>query len=74
MVVVGGDGCLSAGVCGVLGVAVVVGWAEVQNNDRKRKTAISKSRSPTESHIFPLYNGFGANYTSTCRYISPEEP
>ena len=34
VVVVGGDGCLSAGVCGVLGVAVVVGWAEVQNNDR----------------------------------------
>ena len=32
--VVVGDGCLSAGVCGVLGVAVVVGWAEVQNNDR----------------------------------------
>ena len=32
VVVVGGDGCLSAGVCGVLGVAV--GWAEVQNNDR----------------------------------------
>ncbi len=57
--VVGGDGCLSAGVCGVLGVAVVVGWAEVQNNDRKRKTAISKSRSPNESHIIPLYNGFG---------------
>ena len=26
---VGGDGCLSAGVCGVLGIAVVVGWAEV---------------------------------------------
>ena len=29
MDVVGGDGCLSAGVCGMLGVAVVVGWAEV---------------------------------------------
>ena len=32
--VVGGDGCLSAGVCCVLGVVVVVGWAEVQNNDK----------------------------------------
>ena len=29
MVVVGGDGCLSAEVCGEDGVAVVVGWAEV---------------------------------------------
>ena len=26
MVVVSGDGCLSAGVCGEDGVAVVVGW------------------------------------------------
>ena len=34
VVVVGGDGCLSAGVCCVLDVVVVVGWAEVQNNDR----------------------------------------
>ena len=29
MVVVSGDGCLSAGVCGEYGVAVVVGWFEV---------------------------------------------
>ena len=29
VVVVGGVGCLSAGVCGEDGVAVVVGWAEV---------------------------------------------
>ena len=34
VVVVDGDGCLSAGVCGEDGVAVVVGWFEVQNNDR----------------------------------------
>ena len=34
MVVVGGDGCLSVGGCSEDGVAVVVGWAEVQNNDR----------------------------------------
>ncbi len=34
-------------------------WCLVQNNDSKRKTAISKSRSPNESHIIPLYNGFG---------------
>ena len=51
VVVVGGDGCLSAGVCGVLGVAVVVGWAEVQNNDRERKTAISKGRSLVNTRI-----------------------
>ena len=34
VVVVDGDGCLSAGVRGEDGVAVVVGWFEVQNNDR----------------------------------------
>ena len=40
----------------MLGVAVVVGWAEVQNNDRQRKTAISKGRSPVNTRI-PFYNG-----------------
>ena len=34
VVVVDGDGCLSVGVCGEDGVAVVVGWFVVQNNDR----------------------------------------
>ena len=34
VVVVDGDGCLSAGGCGEDGVAVVVGWFEVKNNDR----------------------------------------
>ena len=29
VVVVGGDGCFSTGVCGEDGVAVVVGWFEV---------------------------------------------
>ena len=38
---------------------VVAIWCLVQNNDSKRKTANSKNRSPNESHIFPLYNGFG---------------
>ncbi len=74
-------GCCSGGVVGVVvlvALLVVAIWllrcCLVQNNDSKRKTAISKSRSPMGSHIFPLYNGFGANYTSTCQDISPEGP
>ena len=35
------------------GDLVVGGWL-VQNNDRKRKTAISKSRSPMNHEQFPL--------------------
>ena len=58
VVVVDGDGCLSAGVCGEDGVAVVVGWFEVQNNDSKEKR-LSEDHSPSKSHIFPLYNGIG---------------
>ena len=48
MVVVSGDGCLSAGVCGEDGIAVVVGWAEVLRFkitiDKEKR--LSQSRSP----------------------------
>ena len=57
VVVVDGDACLSAGVCGEDGIAVVVGRFEVQNNDREKR--LSEDRSPYKSHIFPLYNGMG---------------
>ncbi len=68
---VGGCGEVGCGCCGwrrgVDGVVVEMRlwrcwlWLRwlVQNKDRTEKMANSKSRSPSESHIFPLYNGFG---------------
>ena len=43
-----GGGCCDGGVVGVVVKVVVVIGDWPQNNDSKRKTAISKSRSPME--------------------------
>ena len=45
VVVVSGDGCLSVGVCGEDGVAVVVGWFEVV----RFKITIEKERRLSQS-------------------------
>ena len=57
----GGEG-VGGGCCDGVVVKVVVvigGWS--QNNDSKRKTAISKSRSPMNTRIIPSEQRWGTN-------------